>query len=138
MTGSSNLLFDTNFDTNAFIYFFAGRETINAFVKQAPIIYYSLTSETELLSAPHLTDADMAHIKAFLAMCEPIPLIPEVVAGTIRIRRQYNVKVPDAIIAASALHLNVPLVSADTEFQKIESLSLIADILTCKTLPLTN
>jgi predicted nucleic acid-binding protein len=126
VTGSSNLLFDTN----AFIYFFSGGKAIRALVEQTPIIYYSLISEIELLSAPHLTDADMAHIKAFLAMCEPIPLIPEVVAGTVRVRRQYNVRVPDAIIAASALHLNVPLVSADTGFQKIEALSLIADILT--------
>ncbi len=126
VTGNSALLFDTN----AFIYFFTGRKKIKDLVEKTPIIYYSPISKIELLSASHLTDENMAHINSFLSMCELIPLNAEIVNETISIRRQYNVKIPDAIIAASAKQLNVPLVSADTDFQKIKHLTLITDILT--------
>ncbi|MCB8985056.1 MAG: PIN domain-containing protein [Ardenticatenaceae bacterium] len=68
--------------------------------------------------------------KRFLALCERIDLTSEVVALTIRIRREYKLKIPDAIVAASALVAGVPLVTADAEFKKIEALNLITDILT--------
>ncbi len=54
---------------------------------------------------------------------------PDVIAQTIQIRRLYKQKIPDAIIAASAIVVNVPLVMADIDFQKVESLQLITDIL---------
>jgi hypothetical protein len=46
------------------------------------------------------------------------------------VRKEYNLKVPDAIIAATVLNLKIPLVSADVAFQRVNELSLIADILT--------
>lgn len=116
-------------DTNGFICFFEGRNNITELVTQAPVVYFSPMSEIELLSAIHLTEVEIAQIKAFLSLCQRVELTSEIIDQTISIRRRYRFKVPDAIIAASALSLNVTLVSADTDFQKVEGLTLISDIL---------
>ena len=125
MNGNKILL-----DTNAFIYFFEGRSTITDLVVNTPEIYFSAISEIELLSATHLTPTEIDSIKAFLLLCQRVELTTDIIDQTIMIRRQYRFKVPDAIIAASALHLKIPLVSADTDFQKVTGLTLISNILT--------
>jgi predicted nucleic acid-binding protein len=117
-------------DTNAFIYFFEGRSKITDLVVQTPAIYFSAISEIELLSATHLSRAEIIQIKEFLSLCQRVELTSEVIERTIDIRRQYHFKIPDAIIAASALSLDIPLVSADTDFRQINGLSLNSDILT--------
>ena len=38
---------------------------------------------------------------------------------TIKLRKKHQLKLPDAIIAASSLYINVPLVTADKDFKKI-------------------
>ncbi|MCG8347486.1 MAG: type II toxin-antitoxin system VapC family toxin [Chloroflexales bacterium] len=116
-------------DTNAFIYFFEGRSSITELVIQTPVICFSPVSEIELLSASHLTSDEIAQIKAFLSLCQRVELTSEVIEQTISLRRQYRFKTPDAIIAASSLNLNIPLVSADTDFDKVEGLFVISDIL---------
>lgn len=117
-------------DTNAFIYFFEGRSKITNLVVNTPDIYYSAISEIELLSATHLTQNEIDQIAAFLSLCHRIDLTSKIINQTIALRRSHKLKVPDAIIAASALELKIPLVSADTHFQKVVGLTLISDILT--------
>lgn len=124
MNGSKILL-----DTNAFIYFFEGRSKITNLVVNTPEIYFSAISEIELLSATRLTQSEIDSIKAFLSLCQRVELTSEIIEQTITIRRQYHFKIPDAIVAASALHLKTPLATADTEFQKVAGLILISDIL---------
>lgn len=116
-------------DTNAFIYFFEGRPKIKRLIVQTPEIYFSPITEIELLSTTRLTSTEIKSIKEFLALCQKVDLSTAIVDQTIAIRQKYSFKIPDAIIAASALHLNMPLVSADAEFAKITNLHLIADIL---------
>lgn len=43
----------------------------------------------------------------------------------IQIRKSYKLKLPDAIIAASAIEADAVLVTADKEFSKIKELKLI-------------
>ena len=43
----------------------------------------------------------------------------------IEIRQQYKVKLPDAIVAATAIQKGLSLVTADKEFQKITDLDII-------------
>ena len=43
---------------------------------------------------------------------------------TIRIRRTHKVKLPDSIIAATAVTRKLALITADTGFSKIENLQL--------------
>jgi predicted nucleic acid-binding protein len=41
------------------------------------------------------------------------------------VRKNYNTKLPDSIIIASALYLDLPLITPDVEFKKVEELTLI-------------
>lgn len=124
MIGSKILL-----DTNALIYFFEGRDKITNLVVSTPEIYFSAISEIELLSANGLSESEIDSIKAFLSLCHRVELTSEIIEQTISIRRQYRFKIPDAVIAASAIYLNMPLVSADTQFNKIAELTLFSNIL---------
>lgn len=124
MNGNKILL-----DTNAFIYFFEGRSRITELVVNTPEIYFSAISEIELLSAPHLTPNETDLIKAFLSLCYKVELTQEIINQTVVIRRQTHLKVPDAIVVASAIHLQASLVTADATFQKVAGLTLISDIL---------
>jgi predicted nucleic acid-binding protein len=124
MIGSKILL-----DTNALIYFFEGRGKITELVVNTPEIYFSAISEIELLSADRLNESEIDSIKAFLSLCQRVELTSAIIAQTINIRRQYHFKIPDAIIVASAIYLEIPLVSADAHFTKIDKLTLVSDIL---------
>jgi predicted nucleic acid-binding protein len=44
---------------------------------------------------------------------------------TIQLKKEYNIKLPDAIIAATSIIYKIPLVTADKSFSKIEALDLI-------------
>lgn len=43
----------------------------------------------------------------------------------IEIRNKYKLKIPDAIIAASAIVYNLPLITSDKEFEQVKELDLI-------------
>ena len=43
---------------------------------------------------------------------------------TIGLKQKYTIKTADAIIAASAIYLNLPLVTADKSFKKIQEIDL--------------
>jgi predicted nucleic acid-binding protein len=116
-------------DTNAIIYFLEGRSRIAEYILLAETLYYSVITEIELLSAPHLTDDDAGVIREFPARCQRIDLTPDVIEQTIHIRRAVRCKTPDAIVAASALVLDIPLFTADTQFDRITGLNLVTDIL---------
>lgn len=123
MSGDGVLL-----DTNAIIYFLEGRARVAEHVLMAETIFFSVITEIELLSAPHLDDKDTATIREFLNRCRRVDLTTEIVNQAITIRRRERMRTPDAIIAASALTLNVPLVSADKQFGRVADLSVITDI----------
>jgi predicted nucleic acid-binding protein len=43
----------------------------------------------------------------------------------IDLKRKYRFKLPDGIIIATAIYLDLPLITADQEFKKTEQLNLI-------------
>ncbi len=57
----------------------------------------------ELLSYPLLHPSDSQRIENFLADVKIVPLTERVKAAAIRLRRQHGLKLPDAIIAGTAL-----------------------------------
>ncbi len=44
---------------------------------------------------------------------------------TINLKQKYKVKLADAIIAATAIHLELPFITSDTDFKAIKELDLI-------------
>lgn len=120
---------DILLDTNAIIYFLEGRSRIAEHVLFAERIYFSVITEIELLSSPHLSEKDNEAVRGFLSRCLRAGLTSDVVERAIHIRRTEGLKTPDAIIAATAIVHGIPLVTADKRFGRVVDLRVITDIL---------
>ena len=78
----------------------------------------------ELLSFSGITESEENNIKSLLLDCNEINISDEIKEKTIEIRKKYKTKLPDAIVAASAIVNNLPLITADKGFNQIEELDL--------------
>ncbi|HBG05745.1 MAG: hypothetical protein A2075_06150 [Geobacteraceae bacterium GWC2_58_44] len=68
----------------------------------------------------------MGSCSALLDSLNEIPLDNEIKSTAITIRRLYRLKLPDAIIAATALHLGLPLVTRNSkDFKDLPDLKLL-------------
>jgi predicted nucleic acid-binding protein len=106
-------------DTNAALYFLHGR-LMQALPKGE--YSFSVISEIELLAYPSLSAAEERSIRRLLAAMKRVDLDESVRQKTIAIRRGYRMKLPDAVIAASAWVHGATLLSNDTGFDRIADL----------------
>ena len=110
-------------DTNALIYLLNGNPCMKPYLQEK--LHYSLISEMELLSFYGLTDTEERGIKKLLSFCNKILLSEEIKEIAISIRKKYKTKLPDAIVAASAIANNISLITADKDFIQIKELHLV-------------
>jgi predicted nucleic acid-binding protein len=75
----------------------------------------SVITRIELFAYPNLTEGEAEKIRCFLKKCRVVPLKRSVELLAIKIRRDSNprLKLPDSIIAATALILNATLLTND-------------------------
>jgi hypothetical protein len=111
-------------DTNIILYLLNGDETL-AELLNGRQLYISVITELELLAYKGITAKEEKVIKEFVSQCKTITINSEVKQETIRVRKTYNTKLPDSIIIATALYLDLPLISSDAEFKKVDELTLI-------------
>ena len=111
-------------DTNIILYLLNGDETLAELLNQKQL-YISVITELELLAFKGITRKEEKVIKEFVSQCKVININNSIKQETIRIRKAYKTKLPDSIIIASALYLDLPLISSDVEFNKVEELVLI-------------
>jgi hypothetical protein len=106
-------------DTNAIIYLINGR-----LASPLPEGKYSISiiTEIELLSFPGLPDEEELRIRDLLRALGLIQLSDVVRDQTIQLRRKSRLKLPDAIIAASALTQQAILLTNDLSFASINGL----------------
>lgn len=87
---------------------------------------FSIITEIELLSWQKISESESEIISSFLSNFSRIELSEEVKKETIRIRKSYGIKVPDSIIAASALVHNQTLLTHNIkDFKKVDGLILL-------------
>lgn len=115
--------FDFIADTNFLIYVHEGNKIIEPFLEYN--FGVSFITEVELLGFKGITKSEETKIKNLIADCFLIEWNNKIKTQTIELRRKYTLKLPDAIIASSALLEGVPLVTADKAFSKILELDLI-------------
>ncbi|MEO5643991.1 MAG: PIN domain-containing protein [Bacteroidia bacterium] len=72
-----------------------------------------------------ITGKEHAILKKFISNCIVIDINNELKKNVVSIRQESNVKLPDAIIAGTAIFLAIPLLSADTDFKKVSGISLV-------------
>ena len=113
MSGTSYLL-----DTNIILYLLAGDRTLADLLFRSTLCVSEIT-EIELLSYPDIPQKEKKTIEQFLSMASIIELNEPIKAHTISLRRKYRLKLPDAMIAATAQHMNLPLLSADKRLEKV-------------------
>ena len=107
-------------DTNAILYLLGGR-----LAHPLPDAQYfiSVISEMELLSYPSLDEAAQAKIEEFLSEVRIVGLTEEVKDLAIRLRKEHSLKLPDAIVAATALSLGASLLTNDSKLLQLPGLS---------------
>lgn len=97
------------FDTNAVIYFINSSFDINNIN-----IFISVISEIELLSYPKITQGEENKIRYFLNNNVNIINLDENIKNeTISIRKNFYIKIPDAIIIATAKVNNLSILKQD-------------------------
>jgi predicted nucleic acid-binding protein len=106
-------------DTNVLLYHLGGR--LSEPLPDGPL-HASVVSEIELLSYPGLTVSDELVIEAMLRKLVIVELEPLIKRGAIMIRRQHRLKLPDAVIGATARFLSAMLITNDLDFEKVSSL----------------
>ena len=115
-------------DTNIVIDFCNARlpdEAKNLFMGITPVI--SVITQIELFASSKINEREKGILNAFVAISMVYNLIDgTIVSKAIEIRQNYKTKLPDAIIAATALSNNLILVTRNTsDFKNIDGLQLI-------------
>jgi predicted nucleic acid-binding protein len=105
-------------DTNILIHSGNGDQAITEFL-QNKTVFVSFISEMELLSKAGLTNDHIKILQSLINDCVLVDFNHEIKSEAIKIRRQHRLKLPDAIVAASARYLKLPLLTADKDFKKL-------------------
>jgi predicted nucleic acid-binding protein len=108
-------------DTNAVLYLLGGRLA-------APLppgeYLISVITEMELLSYPSLDSRSEKQITDFLTEVAVIGLTRDVEERAIQLRQQEHLKLPDAIVAATALVFDAELLTNDKKLHRVQGLKL--------------
>ncbi|MCL2330597.1 MAG: PIN domain-containing protein [Phycisphaerae bacterium] len=104
-------------DTNAILGFLKGHPSIIALLQAAETgsLCASVITRMELLSFHGMTSEEEKRIHDLLDAISIIPLNAEVEDTAVRLRRATRRKMPDAIVAASAIASKAVLVTYDQE-----------------------
>lgn len=117
-------------DAKKAIYFLNGQLTPNGFAFVLSVMNIecnlSIISKIELLGWPTTTPNDEVKIRSFINDAAILSLTDEIVEKTIELRRAYKIKLPDAIIAATATAYGFTLISRnDKDFSRIAGLNYL-------------
>jgi predicted nucleic acid-binding protein len=103
-------------DTNAVLYLLGGR--LAEPLESGPY-FVSVITELELLSYPSMDDTEERQIRLFLSKIFVLGLTKDVRENTIRLRKENRLKLPDAIVAASAFTVGAVLLTNDKTLLQI-------------------
>jgi len=110
-------------DTNAVIYHLAGNKKLESILNDN-LIYISAITYAELLSK-ELPSEEQIILQEYLSSLQIIHTNDFICEIATDLRKTYKLKLPDAIIAATSFFLNIPLISFDDVFYKIDDLKIL-------------
>lgn len=113
------------FDTNILIGLFSGK--INYRDIEAERIFLSIISELEYLAYEKITINEIELYNKFKSVIKIVYMdehSAELENTIIEIRKKYKLKLPDAIVAATAITNNATLITNDKEFKKVIGLKI--------------
>ncbi len=109
-------------DTNAFIYLLQKHPALSTLLNSD--WYYSFITEIELLGKKGIRTDEILKVKEMLSIATKIIHNESISERAISLRQRYTIKTPDAIIAATAWHHRLPLITADAAFSKIKEIDI--------------
>jgi hypothetical protein len=118
MSGNKLLL-----DTNAVLSILGSQKIFSAL--EGKEIFISFITELELYSYPALKQTEEKSIDFFLGKTTILDITKDIKAKAIQIRKKYKLKLPDAIICASAISKNLIIVSNDKQFKKVPGITVL-------------
>jgi predicted nucleic acid-binding protein len=124
------------YDTNIFIYYLAEEPAVLPFFSESFLSQHEVIISTivriELLSFPELSREEGEIIADLLMQFERIPLLPEIEDRTIQLRRQHRLKLPDTLIAATAMHC-----AACVSTRNVDDFKRVPELLLCNPFDVT-
>ena len=105
-------------DTNICIYLLNG-DLILAEILQDQNIYISIITEMELYAYHGYNSSSIKILHSFMDSVSIVNIEEGIKLNAIKIRKNIKLKLPDSIIAASALTYKMPLISADKDLKKL-------------------
>jgi hypothetical protein len=118
MSGSKYLA-----DTNVLLYVIAGNPGVREYIHNE--FYISEITEIELLGNKGITELQFKYRSTIIQNCTIVSISENIKQLAIQLKQNYTLKIPDAIIAATSIYLNFPLLTADKDFKKIKELDLV-------------
>ena len=110
--------------TNILLYLLRNNELVVDFL-MGKQVYISAITELELFGRQNMNEEEIAVIEELVESCFVFDLLSPIKQIVKEIKRKYKIKLPDAIIAATAIYLDIPLVTFDDDFKNIEELKLV-------------
>ena len=111
-------------DTNAVLYILAGDQTLADFLFEKELSI-SIITEMELLSYKNITSEEKQTIKDFINDFIIVNIDEKIKLNTIEVKKTSSMKLPDSIIAATAISLKLPLITSDKQFKGLSTLNLV-------------
>ena len=99
-------------DTNVVLYLLRGDLILQEFLREKDFSL-SFITELGLLGFRAITHEEESALRIFLDECAIFNVNRGIKQITIDLRRKYSLKLPDALVAATAIFLGIPLLSAD-------------------------
>ena len=110
-------------DTNPLIYLLNGSK-IAADYLNGKQVWISFITELELFAKKGLTKGEIREIEFLTESCNIADMNSEIKKITKYLLQITKIKLPDAIIAATAIYLDLPLLTFDNDFSQIPELKL--------------
>jgi predicted nucleic acid-binding protein len=117
-------------DTNILIYYLNNQGGETFFARFADTLRagagVSVITRIEVLGWRGHTADSIRESTSLLGLCVEYPLSEPVISECIRLRQTFGIKLPDAVIAATGLVEELPLMTRNlSDFQRIPSLKLL-------------
>jgi hypothetical protein len=88
-------------------------------------ISISYITELELLGVFSISKEQLKNAQNLINDCIVLEMNSQIKQKVISLKQSYKIKLPDAIIAATAIVYNLPFITSDADFKKIKELQLI-------------
>ena len=111
-------------DTNAVLYILDGDETLAGFLFEKDL-YISVITELEVSGFKDISESDQISIDSFLKEMTIQNIDESIKRITIQLRKTTSLKLPDCIIAATAISLDIPFITSDKQFKSLADLNLL-------------